>query len=165
MMATFAFLAAAAVTLAGAIGVVLSRETMRLVLSLGGFLLGVAGLYLYYGMPMLAAAQVFLYVGGVLVLFIFAIMALKRGADGKIELARTFDLGVAAVSAALFAALVAGLWDLRYVLADGPLARGGVDAVGTTMLSTYLVQFEIAGGVLLIALVAAVAIAGREGQR
>jgi NADH-quinone oxidoreductase subunit J len=164
-MATFAFLVAAAVTLAGAVGVVLSRETMRLVLSLGGFLLGVAGLYLFYGMPMLAAAQVFLYVGGVLVLFIFAIMALRRGADGRIEIARTFDLGVAAVCAALFTLLVAGLWDLRGVLADGPVARGGVDAVGAALLGNYLPQFEIAGGVLLIALVAAIAIAGREGQR
>jgi NADH-quinone oxidoreductase subunit J len=164
-MATFAFLVAAAVTLAGAVGVVLSRETMRLVLSLGGFLLGVAGLYLYYGMPMLAAAQVFLYVGGVLVLFIFAIMALRRGADGRIEIGRTFDLGIAAVCAALFALLVAGLWDLRGVLAHGPVARGGVDAVGTALLGNYLPQFEIVGGVLLIALVAAIAIAGREGQR
>jgi NADH-quinone oxidoreductase subunit J len=164
-MATLAFVLAAAVTLAGALGVVLSRETMRLVLSLGGFLLGVAGLYLYYGMPMLAAAQVFLYVGGVLVIFIFAIMALRRAPDGKPELARRFDLGVAAVAAALFALLVVGLWDLRGVLADGPVARGGVDAVGTAMLGNYLPQFEIVGGVLLIALVAAVAIAGREGER
>jgi NADH-quinone oxidoreductase subunit J len=164
-MAVLAFWVAAAVTLAGAVGVVLSRETMRLVLSLGGFLLGVAGLYLYYAMPMLAAAQVFLYVGGVLVLFIFAIMALRRGPDGRIELARRLDIGILAVSASVFALLVAGLWDLRGVLADGPVGRAGVEAVGTALLTTYLPQFEIAGGVLLVALVAAVAIAGREGER
>jgi NADH-quinone oxidoreductase subunit J len=164
-MAAVAFWLAAAVTIAGALGVILSRETMRLVLSLGGFLLGVAGLYLYYAMPMLAAAQVFLYVGGVLVLFIFAIMALRRGPDGRTELVRRFDVGIAAVAASVFALLVSGLWELGGSMADGPVGRGGVDAVGAILLSGYIVQFEIAGGVLLVALVAAIAIAGREAER
>jgi NADH:ubiquinone oxidoreductase subunit 6 (subunit J) len=164
-MAAFAFWIAAGITLAGALGVVLARETMRLVLSLGGFLLGVAGLYLYYAMPLLAASQVFLYVGGVLVLFIFAIMALRRGADGRVELASRLDVGAAAIAVSIFALLVAGLWEVGVALPDGPVARGGVDAVGALLLSEYLPQFEIAGGVLLIALVAAIAIAGREGER
>jgi NADH:ubiquinone oxidoreductase subunit 6 (subunit J) len=157
-----AFAVLAAITVAGALAVLLARETMRLVMGLGAFLLGIAGLYLYYAMPLLAAAQVFLYVGGVLVLFIFAIMALRPGADGRAVLARSFDIGAAAVAAGLFVLLVASLLSLSPVLTQGPAARGTVDAVGALLLGDLLPQFELAGGLLLAALVAALAIIGRE---
>jgi NADH-quinone oxidoreductase subunit J len=160
-----AFGAMAAITVAGALAVLLARETMRLVMGLGAFLLGIAGLYLYYAMPLLAAAQVFLYVGGVLVLFIFAIMALRPGSDGRGGLSRRFDLGAASVCAGLFALLVASLESLSPVLASGPAARGTTAAVGDLLLGGLLPQFELAGGLLLVALVAALAIVGGEGER
>jgi NADH:ubiquinone oxidoreductase subunit 6 (subunit J) len=160
-----AFGVLAAITVAGALAVLLARETMRLIMGLGAFLLGVAGLYLYYAMPLLAVAQVFLYVGGVLVLFIFAIMALRRGPDGRGSLALTFDLGAAAVAGGLFALLVASLYSLAPSLSEGPAARGTVEAVGTLLLGGLLPQFELAGGLLLVALVAALAVLGREGER
>lgn len=164
-MSLVAFGVLAAVTVSGALAVLFARETMRLVMGLGAFLLGVAGLYLYYAMPLLAAAQVFLYVGGVLVLFIFALMALRRGADGQTQLTRRFDLGAAAVTGGLFVLLVASLYSLAPSLAEGPAARGTVEAVGGLLLGDLLPQFELVGGLLLAALVAALAILGREGER
>jgi NADH-quinone oxidoreductase subunit J len=116
-------------------------------------------------MPLLAAAQVFLYVGGVLVLFIFALMALRPGADGRGHLTRRFDLGAAAVSAGLFALLVASLSSLAPSLGAGPAGRGTVAAVGDLLLGPLLPQFELAGLLLLAALVAALAIVGREERR
>jgi NADH:ubiquinone oxidoreductase subunit 6 (subunit J) len=160
-----AFGVVAGITVAGAFAVLLARETMRLIMGLGAFLLGVAGLYLYYAMPLLAAAQVFLYVGGVLVLFIFAIMALRPGADGRGRLTRRFDLGAAAVCAGLFALLVASLDSLSPSLTAGPAARGTTAAVGDLLLGGMLPQFELVGVLLLAALVAALAIVGREGER
>jgi NADH-quinone oxidoreductase subunit J len=160
-----AFAALAAITIAGALAVLLARETMRLVMGLGAFLLGVAGLYLYYAMPLLAAGQVFLYVGGVLVLFIFAIMALRPGPDGRGRLTRKADLGAAAVCAGLFILLGATLSDLGPALASGPAGRGTVEAVGDLLLGPMLPQFELVGGLLLVALVAALAIVGREEKR
>jgi NADH-quinone oxidoreductase subunit J len=153
----------ALVTLAGAAVVLSARETMRLVIGLGTFLLGMAGLYLYHGMALLAASQVFLYVGGVLVLFIFAIMALRRDPDGRGRLAGRFDLGAASVCAGLFVLLVATLKDVAPLA--GPVAASPLDAVGELLLGAYLPQFEIVGVLLLVALVAALAITGRgEGR-
>jgi NADH:ubiquinone oxidoreductase subunit 6 (subunit J) len=164
-MSLIAFGVLAAITVAGAVAVLFARETMRLVMGLGAFLLGVAGLYLYYAMPLLAAAQVFLYVGGVLVLFIFAIMALRRGPEGRIELARGFDIGSASVAGGLFVLLVASLSSLAPGLTEGPAARGTVEAVGSLLLGEMLPQFEMVGALLLTALVAALAVLGREGER
>jgi NADH:ubiquinone oxidoreductase subunit 6 (subunit J) len=154
-----------AVTVAGALAVLFARETMRLIMGLGAFLLGIAGLYLYYAMPLLAAAQVFLYVGGVLVLFIFAIMALRRGPDGRTQLTHRFDIGAATVSVGLFVLIVGSLTDLASSVSETPVAAGSVAAVGDLLMGPLLAQFELAGGLLLIALVAAIAIAGQEGER
>lgn len=164
-MSLLAFGLLAGVTIAGALTVLVARETLRLIMGLGGFLLGVAGLYLYYAMPLLAAAQVFLYVGGVLVLFIFAIMALRRGPDGHTQLTRKFDIGAASVAGGLFLLIVASLWTVGPSVAEGPVARVTTDAVGSLLLGRLLPHFEMVGGLLLVALVAALAIAGREGER
>ena len=149
----------AVLTLAGAIGVLLARETMRLVVALGAFLLGMAGLYLYHAMPLLAAAQVFLYVGGVLVLFLFAIMALRREAGGA-ALLRRFDPLAAATSFALFLIMVGALSELGGSVALRPLASAGTETAGDLLLTRFLPQFELVGVLLLVALVAAIAISG-----
>lgn len=161
-MSEIAYWLVALLTLAGAAVVLSARETMRLVIGLGAFLLGMAGLYLYHGMALLAASQVFLYVGGVLVLFIFAIMALRRDPDGRGRLAAPFDLGAASVSAGLFVLLVVALKDVTPLV--GQVAASPLDRVGELLLGAYLPQFEIVGALLLVALVAALAITGR-GER
>jgi NADH:ubiquinone oxidoreductase subunit 6 (subunit J) len=158
-----AYWVVALVTLAGAAVVLSARETMRLVIGLGAFLLGMAGLYLYHGMALLAASQVFLYVGGVLVLFIFAIMALRRDPDGRGRLVARLDLGAASVCGGLFVVLVAVLSDLAPLA--GPVTVSSLDGVGEFLLGAYLPQFEIVGVLLLVALVAALAITGRGDER
>lgn len=165
LSAAVAWVAVAAVTLAGAVAVLLARETMRLVAALGTFLIGVAGLYVYYAMPLLGASQVFLYVGGVLVLFLFAIMALRRGEDGRTQLARRFDVVAAATCAGLFSVLVATMGELGAAVSPAPAAGSATAETGTLLLSTYLPHFEAVGGLLLLALVAAVAMGGEVEDR
>jgi NADH:ubiquinone oxidoreductase subunit 6 (subunit J) len=63
-----------AVALFGALAVVFVRDVMRMALGLGAFLMAVAGFFAYYGFGFLALAELFVYVGGVLVLVLFAIM-------------------------------------------------------------------------------------------
>jgi NADH-quinone oxidoreductase subunit J len=156
----------AALTLAGAFGVLLARETMRLVVSLGAFLLGVAGLYLYHAMALLAAAQVFLYVGGVLVLFLFAIMALRREAGaGAAVLQRRFEPMAAATSLGFFLIMAGALRELGGSVALRPLAAAGTEATGDLLLSRFLPQFEIVGVLLLVALVVAIAISSGGEER
>lgn len=157
------FWALAAVAVAGAVTVVLTRDVMRLVLGLGAFLLAVAGFFLYYGATFLAVAQVFLYVGGVLVLVVFAIMLLHRSDRGAPEMDNRHDIGSAMVAVALFVLLVTGLRDA--VPSAASIAGGaGIDAVGERLLGSLLPHFEIVGGVLLAALVGVIAIAGGERE-
>jgi NADH:ubiquinone oxidoreductase subunit 6 (subunit J) len=157
--------ALAVVTLAGAAGVISTREIMRLVLALGTFLLGVAGFFAYYALPFLAVAQVFVYVGGVLVLFLFAIMAHKPDEEGRRRLSAGFDIGVAVTCAGLFVLLLVTLWPLGALVSPVPLVSSGPEAAAGALLGPLLPLFELLGTLLLAALVAGIAIAGRGDER
>lgn len=149
----------AAVALVGAGAVVLSRDALRLVLGLGAFLLAVAGFYVYYGMGFLAAAQVFVYVGGVLVLMLFALMLLSRDPSGRLMAAARLDLSSAVVAGGLFAVLAFSLRDVE------PLpAAPSAASLGDTLLGPMLPTFEVLGVLLLAGLVAAMLIVG-GGER
>lgn len=163
-MTLVVWIALAALTVAGALVVLLGREVTHTMLGLGGFLLGMAGLYAFYAVPFLAVAQVFVYVGGVLVLFLFAIMALRRDARGRFGLESRFDIGAASTAAALFVLFILALWPLAPAMSLTPRATVGVDALGSTLLGGLLPQFEAVGVLLLAALVAAVTIVGGGGE-
>jgi NADH-quinone oxidoreductase subunit J len=165
MTAQLTWLALAAVTLAGAAGVIATREIMRLVIALGTFLLGVAGFFAFYALPFLAVAQVFVYVGGVLVLFLFAIMAHKPDEEGRRVLTARFDVAVAATCAGLFVLLIVTLQPLAGLVSPTPLVSSGPEAVAGALLGPQLPLFELLGALLLAALVAGIAIAGKGEDR
>lgn len=149
--------------LAGALTVLLTKDVMRMVLGLGTFLLSVAGFFGFYGAGFLAIGEVFLYVGGVLVLMVVAIMTVHRTGEGELELASRHNLGAAVVSVALFGLLVYGLSGAvpdTMASVDG----AGLEALGDTLLGAFLPHFEIIGGLLLAALVAVIAITGGERE-
>ncbi len=159
MSATVTFWLLGAFALAGAAAVVFSRDALRLVVGLGAFLLAVAGLYLYYGMGFLAAAQVFVYVGGVLVLVLFALLLLSRDGRGRLLAPGGFDLAAAAVAAGMAAVLALTLRDFR-----PPGAQAAQADLGATLLGPMLPAFELLGVLLLAALVATLVIVG-GGER
>ena len=100
-METFVFLVAAAICLAGAFGVVLSKSPVHSALSLVGTLFGVAVLFVAQNANFLAAVQVIIYAGAIVVLFLFVIMLL--GVD------RADDLEVDPLVGQRTAAIVAGV--------------------------------------------------------
>jgi NADH:ubiquinone oxidoreductase subunit 6 (subunit J) len=155
---TFILLAALALT--GAAFVVLSRDALRLVVGLGTFLLAGAGFYAYYGMGFLAVAQVFVYVGGVLVLLLFALMLLGRDASGKLLAPVRLDAGAAVLALALFGLLSYSLGGVRPQAVHGVAPAG----VGAFLLGPMLPAFELLGALLLAALVAVLVIVG-GGER
>jgi len=151
----------AAVALTGGLFVVLAREVMRMALGLGAFLLSLAGFFAYFGFGFLGLAELFVYVGGVLILFLFAIMLVHRGEAGAPDLGlRDYVLpAFAAVSTVvLLAAMLRPLSDAVSTLTP----PGGPGVLARTLLGPLLPQFEIAGGLLLVALVAVVVISGGE---
>jgi len=142
-------------TLAGALYVVLAREVMSVVLGLGTVLLGLAGLFAYFGFGFLALAQLFLYVGGVLVLFLFAIMLIHRSDSGTPSMANRPDPLFIAASSAL-GLLVLAMLSPAAPKSASVAGAGGPSQIAGVLLGEMLPQFEAVGVLLLIALVVVV---------
>ena len=155
----FWLLAVTAVT--GALTVVLARELMRMAIGLGVFLLALAGLFAYYGFGFLGLAELFVYVGGVLILFLFAIMLVRRADEGSPDLALRDPFLPA--FAGLSSALMIGAM-LRPIAerVGGAVFSGGPDVLAHLLVGELLPQFEVAGALLLAALVAVVVVSGGE---
>jgi len=151
----------ALVALVGGAYVVLVRDVMRMALGLGAFLLAVAGFFAYYGFGFLALAEVFVYVGGVLILILFAIMLVHRTAQGRPDLESRHNV-LLAIAVATFVSLLGVL--LLPVAGKIGTAAGslGPDGLSQVLTGPLLVPFELAGALLLAALVAVVVIAGGE---
>jgi len=156
------WIALAVLTLIGAVSVIVSRELTRMLLGLGAFLLGITGMYAYYGFELLAVAELFVYVGGVLVLFLFAITAIGRDREGR-GIERRLDLPALIVSVGVGAALFIGL--AAALPAVSGAAGATVEKAGAALLGPLLPQFEIVGLLLLAALAAALAVVGGGDER
>jgi NADH-quinone oxidoreductase subunit J len=156
---TLAFGVLAVVIAVSALVVVLGRDMLRMAMGLAAFLIGVAGMFLYFSMGLLAIVQVFVYVGGVLVLLLFAIMLLQRGEGGRPLVESRHDVGSLFVAGGMFALIVLVFWrawpDMS-VTGPGP----GLEAVADALLGPMLPQFEAAGVLLLAALIAVLAVVG-----
>jgi NAD(P)H-quinone oxidoreductase subunit 6 len=162
-LADSAFYALAGLTLASAAGVAFSRNILYASFSLLGTFLGVAGLYVFLSADFLAVTQLLIYIGGVLVLILFAVMLTSRIQDIAVT-NQSVGLLPAAVATALTTALL--IFVTRWApwkapLKDPPLTPSA-DRLGDLFLNRYLLPFEIASVVLLATLIGAVVTARKE---
>lgn len=161
MMAAVAFGIIAFIVVGSALGLVLKRNPIHGALFLVVNLGGIAALYLTLGAEFLAAAQVIVYAGAIMVLFIFAIMVLipgkeETGPDPR----RRYRLLAIPVGIALLAELT--LIALRRGGASrGPGGPGGVEAMGRLLFTDYLFPFELTSVLLLAAMVGVMLLAKR----
>jgi NADH-quinone oxidoreductase subunit J len=154
-----AFLALSAITLFGGAVAVGSSSLFRSALGLMLSLTGVAGLFLVQRADFLAVVQVLVYVGGVSVLIVFAIMLTERLAvlsPGR-GARRRLAAGAGGVLAAVFAGTT--LWSSLPESAPSEVSAG---QIGSALLGEFVVPFEAAGLLLLVAMVAAVLVAGED---
>jgi NADH-quinone oxidoreductase subunit J len=158
--AVFAIVAACAV--GTAVGLVVRPNPLHGALFLVGNLFCVAVLYVMLHAEFLALAQVIVYAGAIMVLFIFAIMLLipGRAEEGPDPLrpARRFAAPVAAVVGGLMAAVVGARAGGRTAAAPA----GGVADVGRLLFTDYLFPFEVTSVLLLAALIGALTLARRR---
>jgi NADH-quinone oxidoreductase subunit J len=169
MVETITFILAAAFALAGAFGVVLSRHPVHSALSLVGTLFGVAVLFLLLQAEFLAAVQVIVYAGAIVVLILYVIMLL--GVDklenletdplpGQRPLAAvTMVIGLGLLLVALF---VSGSDRITGASAQGGQIGGREDNVANlavSLFSDYVFAFELTSVLLIIAVVATVLLA------
>jgi len=162
------FLFCSLVALVGAITVVMARNPIRSAVGLLATILGIAGLFLLLNAQFLAAIQLIVYAGAVVVLFIFVIMLL--GPDPKTDeeggptrIAR--GVGGAGVLLGMGAALYAlsGSVQPAELLPARP-EHGSVEAVGGLIFSAGLVPFELVTALLVVAIVGAIALVRRKGR-
>lgn len=164
------FVAATAMMSVGAVGVVTFKNPVHSALSLILTLLGVAIAFVEQEAHFLAAVQVIVYCGAIVVLFLFVIMFL--GIDEREDIAvepligqRPLALaGVVVTIGGLIALLSRAGWVTGATLANGasPGGNANVRAVGEAVFTTYLYAFEITAALLIIAVVGAVVLARRE---
>jgi NADH-quinone oxidoreductase subunit J len=155
--------------IAGAIGVVAVRNPFYSVLALVSHLICLAALFLLLRAEFVAAAQVVVYAGAVMVLYVF-VVAYVGGQDEPLGPRAGSGLRVAsaAFGAALFVELCIATLGSGLKLVDsggtpaGP-SFGSPEEIGTLLLTKFLLSFEIASFLLLIAAVGAVVLARRRG--
>jgi NADH-quinone oxidoreductase subunit J len=165
------FYACAALAVAGAASVVVSKNPIRSAMGLLLLILSIAGLFLVLHAQFLAAVQLIVYAGAIVVLFLFVIMLLGPSASTPDD---RRGLIVRAGGGMLFA--FAGFGALGAVWRAWALAHrtlpmpspdpgfGGIDAFGSALFSDVIVPFEVSSALLMVSVLGAVAVArGRQG--
>jgi NAD(P)H-quinone oxidoreductase subunit 6 len=156
----------AAITIASAAVVALGRNILHSVFFLLVAFTGVAGLFVLLHADFLAAVQVIVYVGGILVLIIFAVMMTKKVrtpevSNESVGLWRGLLLGATALGLLLWIVLNSSWFGGRMAGTPGADITT-VESIGQSLLGGYLFPFEVASVVLLAALVAAAILVRKE---
>jgi NADH-quinone oxidoreductase subunit J len=164
-MDLFFFLVFAAIALISAVNVVLQRHPIASALSLIGVMGSIAVLYLLLGAEFIAMAQIIVYAGAVMVLFIFVIMLLNAGAEERRGRSWTSQLlGVPALLA--FMGLIGlfvqqGFANAGYVR-FGAFTGGSAQAIGMALFTKYLLPFEVISVLILVAILGAIVLGRKE---
>src|SRR5215472_503394 len=159
------FLLFAIVAVVCAINVVVQRHPISSALSLVGVMASLAMLYLQLGGEFIAAAQVIVYAGAVMVLFIFVIMLLNAGAEAK--QGRSLIASVLGGPLLIALLLLVSYFVQRWYVGTPTVKFGGfqggtAEAIGRALFTTYLLPFEITSLLVLIAIIGAVVLARKE---
>jgi len=150
--------------LLGGLATVAARNPIRGAMGLLSSILGIAGMYLTLSAEFLAAIQLLVYAGAVVILFLFVIMLLGPSAtsprDARTAVPRYIGAGafltISGVAFVLLARLSKG--DVTQFTAAPP-SLGTIEGLGRELFTTSIVPFELSGALLLVAVVGAVAVA------
>lgn len=162
-VAEITFFVLAILTVAAALVVVFGKNIVHAALSLVLTFAGVAGLYILLDAEFLAAVQVLLYVGGITILILFAIMLTSRIAGGGVRILNE-QVGVSLVVVGGLLLLI--LFTLQKLPFSGsaPPPVPTIPSIGRLLITTYLLPFEVASILLLAALIGAIILARKEKE-
>jgi len=159
------FLVFAGFCLGGAINLLIQSHPINSALSLIVVMVSLAVLYLLLGAEFLAAAQVIVYAGAIMVLFVFVIMLLNAGGEtkaGRSFVASLLGVPVLVALLALLAFFTARIYPRDTEVHFGGFRGGTAQSVGRALFTTYLLPFEITSILILIAIVGAIVLARKE---
>jgi len=149
----------------GSLGVVLLESIVYSAFLLGGVFMSVAGLYLLLNASFVAAAQVLVYVGAINVLILFAIMLVNKKEDLKpIKYLNSRKLISSTICITLLSLLVRVDLSNTWIIADPAQSIGEESTIrlGEHLFSDYLLPFEVASVLLLMAMIGAIVLARRD---
>jgi NADH-quinone oxidoreductase subunit J len=155
-----AFWLLAALTVVSALTVAVVRDLVKAVMALVLSFLGVAGLFVLLSADFLAVVQVLIYAGAISVLIVFAIALTPRAARDNAETAMRWPALALALAVAGLVAAVALVTDWGPALGQG--FQETASAIGEALLSRYLLPFEIAAALLLMAVLGAIVLVREE---
>jgi NADH-quinone oxidoreductase subunit J len=166
MIAIALFLVCAALAVAGAVTLIVAREPIHSALALILVMVALAVLYLLLGAPFIAAVQIIVYAGAIMVLFVFVIMLLNAGVEERTNFSKLAIPGIGIAFVLLF--------EIAYWLAHSSIGRALANGANapTTEASTYtlsemlfrqyLFPFEATSILILIAILGALMLARKE---
>jgi len=157
------FFVLAALALAGSAGVAFSRHIVYSAMSLMLALFGVAGLFVTLSADFVAGVQVLIYVGGVLVITLFAVMLTQGIQNVRVSNRAVGSVAAGLISAGFFALLLKAMVTVHWVQPSGAtISENSTYGVGDALLGKFVLPFEVASLVLLAVLVGAVVLTRKE---
>jgi len=160
------FFVLAAMCVVGAVSLILQRHPIHSALSLIVVMVALAGLYLLMGAEFVAAVQIIVYGGAIMVLFVFVIMLLNAGIEERTNLSKLAGwagVPLAVALMGLLAAAVARSQDTVQAAAQYG-APAPTKALANLLFQDFVYPFELTSFLILIAILGAIVLAQREGR-
>lgn len=159
------FLTFATIAVGCAVNLVVQRHPITSAISLIGVMGSLAVLYLLLGGEFIAAVQVIVYAGAIMVLFVFVIMLLNAGAEqksGRSLAARYLGIPLLIVLLGLLGFLIRSVLPPTEGVRFGEFTGGTAGAVGRALFTRYLLPFEVTSVLILVAILGAIVLARKE---
>jgi NADH-quinone oxidoreductase subunit J len=170
-VALLVFIACGIVAVLGAIGLILAREPVHSALSLVLVMVALAVLYLLLGAAFIAAIQILVYAGAIMVFFVFVIMLLNAGVEVRTNLSRLARWVGLPLAVLFLAEIVYSLvheYGARVGLAAGGAVTGPVPAsteeLSMKLFTEFVLPFELTSILILIAVLGAIVLAKKEAS-
>src|SRR5262249_10624715 len=148
-----------------AVNLVLQRHPVSSALSLIGVMAALAALYLLLGGEFIAAAQLIVYAGAIMVLFLFVIMLLNAGAEARPKIkpwGKYFGGPLLLVFLAIMGYVIDRMLPESQGVVFGTFRGGTARDIGSSLFTIYLLPFEVTSILILIAILGAIVLARKE---
>ncbi len=156
------FYSFAILILGSAAFVVFSKKIIYSAFALLFTFFGVAGFYVLLNADFIAITQIMIYIGGILVLIIFAVMLTSQitGVDMKEGITGKFKTGIAALVVGIIAITLILLYsNVNWIIKEVPEVKSTIIPIGNALITDYILAFEVASVLLLVAIIGAALIA------
>jgi NADH-quinone oxidoreductase subunit J len=156
------FFVLAAAAIGGAVSLILLRHPIHGALSLVVVMVSLAGLYLMLEAEFIAALQIIVYAGAIMVLFVFVIMLLNAGAEERTNWSRMARYAGLPLAMFLLIELAYRVWRSSAPMTAQPVSPGAMHEMAVLLFRDFSFPFELTSILILVAILGAIVLAKRE---